>query len=172
MKYILLSVVLWVMVRCSSSGILSKVSENQAKYLSHVDAEQAEPYNEINMVFEDIADQVEHWLMRNDTDVLCHDTIYVLNTLDYETGYVFGLIWSSKESFSYKIMSGSSKNVKIESGISSTFKEYSYIIEECESMEIKAKELNPSEIEGGLYFLMSRISNDIALRIETIAFEQ
>ena len=172
MKYTLSTIFLYIVMGCSSLNITSKVIENQTKYLNGIDAEFAEPYKEINLVFKDVAVQIESKIEKDDTNFLKQDTIFVLNALDFETGIIYGHIWSSKKSFSYEIGCNRPHKVEVVSGLSDIFKENKSIIEECQTMEVKARELNPGEIEGGLYFLLSRVINYEDLNIETIAFEQ
>lgn len=172
MKYILLTITLYLVMGCSFLNITSKIVKNQTKYLNGIDAELSEPYKEINLAFKEVSDQIESQIKKNDIDFLKQDTIFVLNALNFETGFIYGHIWSSKMSFSYEIECNIPHKVEVVKGISNIFEENISIIKECQTMDIKSRELNPGEIEGGLYFLLSRFIISKELNVKTIAFEQ
>lgn len=174
MKYYIIVCLMYLLSSCNTSHLLSKVVENQASYLESINKEWDSSYGQINEPLKDVASKIELKINTLDKTFFRNDTIYLLGSYDYETGYVDGQIWSGNEFYSFEIRQeiNAPVRVKVQKGIFRNFKGIDNLFEYCERIKFVDKELIPGEVDGGYYFLLSRIINSKKLKIQTRGFEE
>jgi len=175
MKYYLIACVLYLSSSCSTLHLISSIADSQVSYLKSANNKSVATFNEINLSLKEVASEIESGITVLDKTFFGNDTIFVLSAFDFETGAIIGQIWSGNNFYSFEIIEGEENSlikVNVSEGVLMFFKECNYIIEECKTMKVIDRELNPGEIEGGMYFLLSKVINSRKLKIETIAFEQ
>lgn len=152
---------------CDRTSVFENILISQDKYIDGIKGDVANTYRDINVCLGDIANELENNVNLCEKDFFKRDTINILSCIDEVTGIVEGRIWSNKMVFSFQI--NESCKLKFMEGESKYFKEIMPIIHECKSMKVKDRSMYYGEVDGGGYFLFSRV---IDSKIDVVAFQE
>lgn len=156
---------------CIKGDFFDNILEKQESIISNINKSGRPVYIEINECLKHISSELREKILSKDSLFFSYNKINILSSIDEETGLFAGVIWSSNKRYYFEIGHSTNDLDKfyfIESD-NCFIKEYSAIILECESMDIQYRNTEIGEVEGGLYFLFSRINENV---ISSFAFQE
>lgn len=171
MKNIVILIIISMCLGCDRFSLIDNIIVNQDRYIDGIKGDVANTYRDINACLKNIANELDNNVNLCDSDFFKRDTINILSCIDEVTGIVEGRIWSSSKVFSFNVNETGGRLCKLKfiKGDSKYFKEIKPIIYECETMKIKDRSMYYSEVDGGLYFLFSRVVRN---KIDVVAFQE
>ncbi|MGB5990491.1 MAG: hypothetical protein WBG43_12245 [Marinifilaceae bacterium] len=153
------------------SDFFDNLFEKQESIISNINKSDRPVYIEINECLKHIASELREKILSKDSLFFSYNKINILSSIDEETGFFGGVIWSSNKRYYFELGHSTNDLDKFYfiEGDNCFIKEYSAIILECESMDIQYRNPEIAEVEGGLYFLFSRIHDNA---ISSFAFQE